>query len=249
MADTVTLRYVKSGTTYSQAFNVLSVRGYDDADSIQLVPPYQAELVDGSARSYFKGFRRVITIDFGVVASSVDRRTLLEFWQSNTRSIVYLGNQVLAEEVYVSPEDVSGYENEWLWNTLLARRYILRVLENQIHTSFPVIFPPSDTMIGYTINHVKIEGTQASPELFTTNSDKLRYNYGTTPFPTMSLTNYIITVIANGAPYQDAKINQVGVTVQNGNNIDFSLAVSDGGSASDDGFYYADITFLMQAIV
>jgi len=101
-------------------------------------------------------------------------------------------------------------------------------------------------MIGYTINHVEIEGTQTSPETFTTNSGKLEFNYSTTPFPAIDLGTYIVSIVANGAPYQDCKINQVGTTSQAGSNITFQLAVSDAGNPSGDGKYYADISILMQ---
>ena len=64
----------------------------------------------------------------------------------------------------------------------------------------------------------------------------------------LAVESNLITVIANGVPYQDAKINQYGTTTQNGNNIDFYLAVSDVGNASADGYFYCDITFLLQDI-
>ena len=96
---------------------------------------------------------------------------------------------------------------------------------------------------------VKIEGTQAAPETFTTNSGKLQYNYGTTPFPGISLLSYIVSVFCNSTPYQDAKINQVGDVTQSGSNISFQLAVSDSGNPSSDDFYYTDLTIGLQAIV
>jgi hypothetical protein len=247
--DQLTLKYLDSSSIlHSQTFNVLSVKGFDDPDKVQLVPPYQPVMVDGSIQDYIKGFRRIITADLGVVASSVDRRTIQSFLRAQTKSIVYQGSQVLAEEVFVNLQDVSGYQNEWKWDFEGARYFVLQILENQIRTVWPVSFLPSDNMTGYIIYHVKIEGTQASPETFQTNSGKLQYNFGTTPFPVMNLTTYNITVIANGAKYQDANINQVGTTAQAGNNISFQLSVSDLGNPSGDGYYYADIVFLLQAL-
>lgn len=247
--DSITLRYVKSGTTYTQAFNAPAVRGFDDPDRVRLYPPLQLEMVDGAIKGYIRGFHRVITVDLGVVASSVDRRTIQEFLAASTRSLLFKGAQIDTEEVFVALGDPLEWSNEWKWDVSIARYIMLEVIDRRLRTVWPEIILPSDNMTGYTINHVKIEGTQTAPELFTTNVGKLQFNYGATPFPTMDLTAYIITVVANGAPYQDAKINQVGTTAQNANNIDFYLAVSDMGNPSGDGFYYADITFLMQAIV
>jgi hypothetical protein len=248
--ETCTLKYIDySNVTKQQTFNILSAKGFDEPDQVQLFPPIQNKKLDGTIDEQIKGFRRVITMDLGVVASSVDRKTVNEFLESQTKSIIYQGSQVEAEEVFVNLQDISGYENRWLYDCSLAKYYTLQVLESRIRQTWPVIFPPSDNMIGYTINHVKIVGTQTSPEAFQTNSGKLQYNYGTTPFPTMSLTSYIITVVCNGTPYQDAKINQVGTITQAGSNVSFYLAVSDTGNPSGDGFFYADITFLMQTIV
>jgi hypothetical protein len=105
---------------------------------------------------------------------------------------------------------------------------------------------PSDTMIGYSINHVKIEGTQSSPESFTTNTGKLQYRFGTTPFPAIILDDYTVTIVFGS--YSDAKFNIIKDSLQqNGNNIDFQVAMNDGAIAESDGYVYADITILMDA--
>jgi len=128
--------------------------------------------------------------------------------------------------------------------------FTFELLESVVRTEWPstTIIPIPDTH-EYIIKKVKIVGTNASHESFTTNSGKLQYNYGTTPLPSINLLSYIVSIVANGAIYQDAKINQVGNITQSGSNISFSLAVSDTGNASDDTFFYADIIITLQAIV
>ena len=128
--------------------------------------------------------------------------------------------------------------------------FTFELLESVVRTEWPstTIIPIPDTDV-YIIKKVKIVGTNASQESFTTNSGKLQYNYGTTPLPSINLLSYIVSIVANGAIYQDAKINQVGNITQSGSNISFSLAVSDTGNASGDTFFYADIIITLQAIV
>lgn len=245
--DTITLKYVDtSNVAHSQTFNALSVRGFDDPDKVQLVPPYQPEKLDGSLQSYIKGFRRVITVDLGIVASSVDRRTIQSFLWANTKSLVYRGSQIYSEEVFVNLQDVSGFRNEWMWDFEGARYFVLEIVESRIRTIWPQVIQPTDNMTGYIIYNVKIEGTQGTPETFQTNSGKLQYNFGTTPFPAMDLSTYNIQIVTS--PRQDGKINQVGSITQAGSDISFQLAYSDMGNASPDGYYYADIVFLLQDI-
>ena len=128
--------------------------------------------------------------------------------------------------------------------------FTFELLESVVRTEWPstTIIPIPDTDV-YIIKKVKIVGTNASQESFTTNSGKLQYNYGTTPLPSINLLSYNVSIVANGAIYQDAKINQVGNITQSGSNISFSLAVSDTGNASGDTFFYADIIITLQAIV
>jgi hypothetical protein len=236
----ITLKYWKSGTAYSKVFNALSVKGLDDPDKVQLVA-WQYPIVDGSLRDHIKGFRKVITTDLGVVALAEDRRFVIEFLAAETKQ-AQLGS-VLPFVVLGEP---AGYENQWLWDSALGRSFLLELAENRIRTTWESLLP-WDNMIGYTKYKVKVIGTQAVPEKFTTNSGKLEHNYDTTHFPEMSLVLYIISVKLT--PYQDGKINQVGDIVQNGTDIDFYLAISDVGNASSDGFFYADITVTMQEIV
>jgi hypothetical protein len=103
-------------------------------------------------------------------------------------------------------------------------------------------------MTHYTVHNVKVEGTQLSPELFTTGVGKLAYNYGITAIPPISILTHSVSVVCNATPRCDAKINRVGDITTNGGNIDFYLAVSDTGKSSSDGFFYCDITILLHPI-
>lgn len=242
----VTLKYVDSvGATRSATIGILSIKGFADPDSVMIWPPVINKYADGSIQSQFKGFRRVITIDFGVVESAADREFIRAFLIANTRSVYYYENNVGGEEIIVA-HDLTDYENEWKENASQFRNYKITVVEKVIRDSWTSYTPPSTVDIMYIKNKVKIEGTQAAPETFTTNSGKLATSGSGNPFPNISLLSYVVTIIT--PPYQDAKINQVGSITQSGSNISFQLAVSDAGNASGDGFYYCDIIVGLQEI-
>lgn len=242
----VTLKYVDSlAAVQTLTLPALSVRGFDDPDEVAFFPPVRYDFVDGTARTAFKGFRRVITADLGVVSDAVSRRYIRAWLTANQRSIYYNSFGIGAEEIIVSLEDYESFQNEWLEGSSLFRRFILRVVEKVIRSEWSSYTPPSTVDIMYIKNKVKIEGTQASPEWFVTNTDKLETSESGNPYPNISLLSYAVTVIT--PPYQDAKINQVGEVQQNGSNIEFQLAVSDAGNPSDDGFYYADIIIGLEA--
>jgi hypothetical protein len=239
-------KYLDSiGVVHTQSFAMLSVKGCDDPDRVELVPPIRYDMRDGYAETAFKGFRRVITMELNVLSAYEDY--IRAFLQAQSKSVTWQGRNIVSEQVQVVWEGET-YENEWIDNYEGSKKYILELRENTIRTVWPVPINPVENMIGYIKTKVKIAGTQTSPETFTTNSGKLQYNYGTTVYPPISLLSYVVSVIANGAPYQDGKINQVGDVTQSGNNITFQLAVSDAGNPSADTYFYADIAIILQEI-
>lgn len=241
--QTVLLKYVDGmGSVQKMQLPFLSVRGFDEPDEIQLVPPRIARLFNGFLRTQFKGFRRVVTVNFGVLGSS-ERAFLFRFFSSNTRSI-YLGVTAGQEEEIIFATDQTEYESEWRQNCVLGRSFTLKFAENAIRNAWTDYTPASGIDIMYIKKKVKIIGTQESPEEFTTNSGKLVTMETGLSYPSISLLSWVVSV--DTVPYQDAKINQVGDVVNTGTNLTFSLAVSGAGSPSPDGYYYADIIIGLQ---
>jgi hypothetical protein len=242
-----TFRYLdSSGTVHSQSFDVLTLRG-DVPWKWRLVPSLVLEKVDGSKETQFKAFQRYFSIELRALNSNED--FLRAFLQAETKSITYAGLNVISEESFVVFES-EEYEDEWHNEFKLTKRYVIELVESFARTIWPPYTPPPVTTdIMYIAKNIKIVGTQASPETFTTNAGKLLYNFGTTPFPPLSLLSYNISVDCTGTPYQDAKCNQVGNVSQSGTDITFQLAVSDSGNPSSDGFFYFDIKIMLQAIV
>jgi hypothetical protein len=248
VADQTTFKYLDSlGNVQTHIFDVLSVRGVDKPWKWRNVPDKVFDISDGGKRTEYRGFKRIFSVELAVLQAYEDY--IQAFLQADTKSITYQGTNLISEENQVVFESAE-YENEWIGDCELAKKYVIEFVESTIRTFWPVPTVPviADDLM-YIKTKVKIEGTQASPETFTTNAGKLQYNYGTTAFPSISLLSYVVTVICNGVPKQDAKCNQVGDITQSGSNISFQLAVSDAGNPSGDGFFYFDIIIVLQAIV
>lgn len=245
--ETATLRYLDSlGTVQKKDFEVLSVEGLDIPKKLRFIPPQIYDIVDGSKATEYRGFQKIIGVSLSPINSN---ETFIEkFLQAGTKSLAYQGINVVSEEDQVvfetaefESEHFDGFKYEKLYKFELTEKTVRHVW------GFPTI-PIVDNMIGYIKIKVKIEGTQASPETLTTNTGKLAYNFNTTVFPAISLLNYNVSVICNGTPYQSGKINQVGDVSQSGSDITFQLAHSDSENPSDDGFWYADLVIVLQAI-
>ena len=242
--EAVTVKYKNSGTVYSQAFGALSVRGFDNPDKVSFFPPILYDKIDGSKETAFKGFRRIITVDLGVVSSRDNRKLVQSFLDSNDKFILFKGEETEIRQARVVFEN-GEYENDWKWDTNLGRSFSLELIENSIHTRWP--WPPSDTMIGYSINNVLLIGTQEAPEYFVTNVDKLLYRFGTTGWPDINIDDYNITFVFG--PYSNFTVNQVGAIDQVGTNIGFYLAMGSNPMAISGGTYdgqiRTDVTILL----
>jgi hypothetical protein len=111
-----------------------------------------------------------------------------------------------------------------------------------VHQAWPVAAEAGE--LAYLKRHVKIEGTPDSPETFTTNVGKLATMQTSAPYPTFTDTTHVYTVIfehyQGGVPYL---VTQPSIT---GGNITFTAAVDYAGNPSGDGFFYSDITLILQ---
>jgi hypothetical protein len=241
--ETALFRYYDSlGTQQAQSFDVLSVHGLGDPDKYKLVPPLIYNIVDGSKETAFKGFQRIITIELR--ALNAYEEFLRAFLTADTKSIRLNEAAVHIDSASIVYES-SEFENEWIEDFKQAKRYVIELTEKRVRRQW--MFLPSGEDMIYIKSHVKVIGTEDSPELFTTNAGKLAYNYGSTAFPDMLLEDYVIAI--DGASYQSAQVHQVGIATQDGGDISFYLAYSNIGNASSDGYYYCDIVFLLQEMV
>lgn len=240
------LKYLdSSGVVHTQSFDVLNIKGLDKPWKWELVPGVINDFYDGSKNTQFKGFRRIVGVELAPVHQYED--FLRNFLQADTKSLRYQWTTLLAQESYGVFDEV-GFENEWADDYRQTELFSFELKESAIRTVWPDSTAAVADDLMYIAKKIKIVGTQTSPETFTTNSGKLQYNYGTTVFPAISLLEYNVSVIVNGSPYQERKVNLVGEPAQSGDNITFQLALSDIGNDSDDGFSYADIDICLQEI-
>lgn len=237
---TVTLRYTRSGTIQTRVFPVLAVKGSDTPDAM-LIHGVQHRYLNGSTEEQILGLNKRISIDFGVVEEREARAFLADFIKAEQRSYEYS-----TQNEGVVLEKFEDYANEWLEDIELGRRFILPFISEALYKQFPVAAEVVELM--YLKKKVKIEGTQASPESFTTNVGKLATMETGAAYPVFNAATHVFTVDVNGSPYQEAKVNIVGMPSISGGNITFQAAVSDFGNASGDGFYYADVKIQLQAI-
>lgn len=78
------------GSLTNATLNVNSVRGASDPDDFDIFPGIQHKYLSGSLEEQIKGFRRNITIDFGVQANFADRKAILDFLLDPNRQLVPL---------------------------------------------------------------------------------------------------------------------------------------------------------------
>lgn len=241
MAYSVSLKYTVGVTDYTRSYNLLALKGFNFPDAVQFFPGINRTMLDGSLQRRNIGMRRAITCDFGVLQDSDDAAFLMNFLNAESASITYS-----SVEIAVVPFIPDGFENQWLDDCELGRRFIGQFLETVINEAWPDFIPtPSTAHVAYIKYNVEVTGTPASPETFTTNSGKLATMQNGSPYPTIDLGTYTVDVQIQSL--QDCQITVVkGSLAQAGSDITFQLQRSDAGIPASDGKYYATITLIIQ---
>lgn len=242
MATSITFRYHSGATTYSRTFTALAVRGLDEPDRVEFVPPLQVQAMDGGILGYIKGFRRIITVRIGVLQETADRAFMLNFVRSNDRWI-YLGSLA---SVYCVLENPDEFENTWLYDTSLMRYFEIGLKETVTYQEWPELVEPTADTLSYIKWNVEITGTLASPQTLTTNAGALTLDETGNPYPAINLAAYVPMIKLT--ELQDCLIVQTANPTQSGTDITFQVAHSDIGNPYADGKFYADIEISLQAI-
>lgn len=131
--ETITLKYGSN----QQDFRVKSVKGLGSPDEIQLHPAVQHELLDGVLDDDILSYRRIVTIEFGVIQDDALKAFIVNFMISRQKTLIYN-----AESVDVSLYDPKGYTYEWRNNIKFASALTLRFKERNTNTTL-VGYPPS----------------------------------------------------------------------------------------------------------
>jgi len=137
MAELVT-GYIRLGYTAGYVdLKIKSAKGLDDPEYVAMWPAIVNTYIDGSMDTQYKGFRRRIRIDAGVVADRADRIKILNWYLDNDRYIDYDTGTYSALTLKFVPQNPEGFESEWLENLSIGRRYIFELDECEIRTSWP----------------------------------------------------------------------------------------------------------------
>lgn len=241
MASTITFKYRSGATTYTRTFATLSIKGLTRPDKVELFPPLRFEMSDGSIRTAFKGFRRVITATLGVLQEDADRAFVLNFLQSNDRWI-YFGSVASVYCVLLDPEK---FENEWKFDTSLARYYDIQLLETITYTTWPeLVEPTADTLLYIGSDWIEVTGDESSPITLTTNAGVLVTDATGNPYPSISLAAYAVELIVRE---RQGCLCYAGNVTQSGTDVTFQVWHADAGNAYSDGKFYCRITIGLQA--
>ena len=130
MATAIVLKYYNAGWI-SRSYSALSVRGLADPDEAQIVG-VQHDYRNGGVEEEILGFKRVATVDFGVLQDADDREHILNFLIHEQRSI-----ETTSETANVALFEPERFQNEWLDEIRLRKRFILRLIDSEIFTSWP----------------------------------------------------------------------------------------------------------------
>lgn len=118
----------------------LSLRGLDDPDDIEPFPQVANDHIDGSSNTQFVAFRRLPTIDLGVVSDRASRIALLYWMIDNARTIDYNSQESGKSEagLAVVPQNPKEFKNVWLDGFSGARAFVFQLKESVVRTAFPV---------------------------------------------------------------------------------------------------------------
>lgn len=128
--DTITLTYGAVGSEQHEHFDVLSLRGVD-GDEIERHLGFQNVAADGTIYENIDSFRRIITVDFGVVTEDSKRVFLSAFAKSFGTKVLTYGS----EDIPVVVEEPSRFSNVWNDNIQYAKHYTMRLKEKSSQTS------------------------------------------------------------------------------------------------------------------
>ena len=145
---------------YYRTFSILRLRGLEYPDECEFVPGLQFVAPDGTIIESIVGFRRIITVDIGVLNESADRAFVLNFLANRQRWVTLSTTGTIDEIVEILTEDgdnitteagdllidesgsgvvladPAGFENNWKMGSQYQRYYGIRLRENTIHTEW-----------------------------------------------------------------------------------------------------------------
>ena len=237
------LSYDQSGVTYSDTFTLLAIKGMDEPDSIRKNAVIH-EYLDGSITEQVDGFfKSPITMVFKPTTTQLERRFLVSWYLAAAKRVIY-GTYIsegTTDETLIS---------EWLYECEHNRSFEVKLWDEHKYYDWQDIGAQADALMYCKLN-VKITGTSDSPQTFTTGTPPLDnpMETGTTDnWPVFSSATHVANVILQPNTSCEFIPCRVGnPTITTGGNVQFQAFVSDMQVPASDGFYYMDVTILLQA--
>jgi hypothetical protein len=117
------------GAATSIDLRVLSVKGLDTADNVDLFPAIVKDYLDQSCEMQNSGFIRKPTIDLGVIQDIASQIAILYWLCDNNRTVDYGTEQ----SIPAVPQS-SDFQNEWVNDFSFQKRFILELDESFVRT-------------------------------------------------------------------------------------------------------------------
>jgi len=133
----------------------LMVRGFDDVDDFELVNPVNQVGLEGTLIQSCIGFRRIITVDLGVVFDKTSRVFLTTWMLAADRQLEYA-----SETLAVTPRDPTGFSSV-IKESKYFRRYRFEVMDKVPLTTIPAAW--EYTGAWYDADSLPIFGSDGVP--------------------------------------------------------------------------------------
>ena len=234
------LSYDQSGVTYTSTFVLLAIKGMDEPDSIRKNAVTHEYLSGGIEEQVDGFFKDPITLTFKAVTTQLSRRFLVQWFAASAKRIIY--GSIIAEGV--TDETLVS---EWLYECEHNRSFEVKLWDEHKYYDWQDAGAQSDADMYCKLN-VKITGTSDAPQTFTTGTAPLANpTEAGDNWPSFSSVTHIANVILQPNTSCQFIPCRVGNPTITGGNVQFQAFVSDMQVPASDGFYYMDVTILLQA--
>jgi hypothetical protein len=235
----ITLAYNDdNGTLRSMDFEPRAVAGLTEPDETKTIQVVHDGVVNATRRQQTLGFNKVVSIVIPPGTSRVQRMHLAAFIDADEKWIY-------SDPFYPQVNNLDGgLKAEWLRSCEHGRQFTIRLIDVLNYRKWddgPIL----DTDMYYTAI-VKITGTLASPQTFTTNVSPITVDIWGNPFPAFNGTTQKLSVLAISAAYSQFVYCQIGEVTVSGGNATWQGFASDFGTPADDGNYYVKFTISVQ---
>lgn len=238
------LIYVDSGLTHSQTIGLLSFRGMCEPDHLRKIQIVH-EILNGDLSAQIRGFKKIIEPRISPNTTPAQRRFLADWIASDEKTICYGlgGTNPYISEVTHDKDLIS----DWLYDCEYGREFSLELVDTHVYTKWEDGLTEGDLMYCKLDVEMSQDATEASPEVFTTNSGKLVVMENGDSWPSFSPATHKFFVLFKSAKGSSADY-PTGTVTESGGNLTLSTFPASGYVPSADGKLHANFAIWLQAI-